>query len=81
MNTYTQDGPMAYEHRGDDPVYAPNSFGRGYADDVGEVDAGWETDGAMVRQAYTLREDDDDFVAGRHPGARGLGRRAARGAS
>ena len=23
--------------------------------------AGWETDGAMVRQAYTLREDDDDF--------------------
>ena len=22
---------------------------------------GWETDGAMVRQAYTLREDDDDF--------------------
>ena len=29
VNTYTQDGPMAYEHRGDDPVYAPNSFGRG----------------------------------------------------
>jgi catalase len=22
---------------------------------------GWETDGAMVRQAYTLRADDDDF--------------------
>ena len=53
--------PMAYEHRGDDPVYAPNSFGRGYADEVGEVEEGWETDGAMVRQAYTLREDDDDF--------------------
>ena len=52
---------MAYEHRGDDPVYAPNSFGRGYADNVGEVDDGWETDGAMVRQAYTLRPDDDDF--------------------
>ena len=41
--------------------YAPNSFGRGYADEVGEVDPGWEVDGAMVRQAYTLREDDDDF--------------------
>ena len=53
--------PMAYEHRGDDPVYAPNSFGRGYADEVGEVTEGWEADGAMVRQAYTLRADDDDF--------------------
>jgi len=61
INTYTQDGPMAYEHRSDDPVYAPNSFGRGYADNVGEVADGWEADGAMVRQAYTLREDDDDF--------------------
>lgn len=61
MNTYTQDGPMAFEHRSDDPVYAPNSFGRGYADEVGEVSDGWEADGAMVRQAYALREDDDDF--------------------
>src|SRR6476659_1046288 len=61
VNTYTQDGPMAYDHRGDDPVYAPNSFGRGYADQVGEVEESWEADGAMVRQAYTLRADDDDF--------------------
>jgi catalase len=61
VNTYTQDGPMAFEHRSDDPVYAPNSFGRGYADEVGEVNDSWETDGAMVRQAYTLREADDDF--------------------
>ncbi len=61
INTYTQDGPMAFEHRSDDPVYAPNSFGRGYADEVGEVSDGWEADGAMVRQAYALREDDDDF--------------------
>jgi len=52
---------MAFEHRSDDPVYAPNSFGRGYADEVGEVADGWEADGAMVRQAYTLRADDDDF--------------------
>jgi len=60
-NSYTQDGPMAYEHRGDDPVYAPNSFGRGYADETGVVDTSWESDGPMVRQAYTLRENDDDF--------------------
>lgn len=61
VNTYTKDGPMAYEHTGDAPVYAPNSFGRGYADNVGEVDPGWETAGPMVREAYTLRPDDDDF--------------------
>jgi len=45
MNTYTQDGPMAFEHRGDDPVYAPNSFGRGYADNVGPDEAGWRPTG------------------------------------
>ncbi len=61
LNTYTQDGPMAFDHNGDAPVYAPNSMGRGYADNVGEVEDGWEADGAMVRQAYTLRKDDDDF--------------------
>ncbi|UFN43415.1 catalase [Nocardioides okcheonensis] len=61
VNTYTQDGPMAYDHRGDDPVYAPNSEGRGYADEVGEAEESWESDGPMVRQAYTLRADDDDF--------------------
>ncbi len=61
QNTYTFDGPMAYDHTGDQPVYAPNSEGRGYADNVGEVEESWESDGAMVRQAYTLRADDDDF--------------------
>ena len=60
-NTYTQDGPMTFDHHGDEPVYAPNSFGRGYADEVGEVAEGWEVDGAMVRAAYTLRVDDDDW--------------------
>ncbi|MCL2614292.1 MAG: hypothetical protein FWD95_13850, partial [Nocardioidaceae bacterium] len=62
VNTYAQDGPMAYEHRGDDPVYAPNSFGRGYADEVGPVEEWWESDGEMMRSAYTLRDDDDDFA-------------------
>jgi len=60
-NTYTFDGPMAYDHSGDAAVYAPNSQGRGYADLTGEVDESWESDGAMVREAYTLRPDDDDF--------------------
>lgn len=61
VNTYTQDGFMTIDHHGDAAVYAPNSAGRGYADVTGEVDESWEADGAMVRQAYTLRPDDDDF--------------------
>jgi catalase len=60
-NTYMQDGPMAYEHRGDAPVYAPNSEGRGYADEVGAVEDGWAVDGEMMRTAYELRPEDDDF--------------------
>ena len=60
-NTYTFDGPMAYEHSGDAPVYAPNSVGRSYADETGPDPYGWEADGEMLRSAYTLREDDDDW--------------------
>lgn len=59
--TYQFDGPMAYEHTSDRSKYAPNSYGDPYSDLTGPVADGWETDGAMVREAYTLREDDDDF--------------------
>jgi catalase len=55
------DGPMAYHHSGNAPVYAPNSGGRHWADNTGPVADGWEADGQMVRNAYTLRADDDDF--------------------
>jgi len=65
-NIYTFDGHMAFEHSGDEPVYAPNSFGRGYSDIEGVVGESWEADGEMVRQAYTLRPDDDDWT---QPGA------------
>ena len=33
-----------------------------WADATGPVADGWETDGEMVRQAYTLRPEDDDFT-------------------
>jgi catalase len=62
MNTYTFDGNMAYEHSGAKPVYAPNSFGRGYSDFEGVVAEGWEADGEMVRQAYRLHPEDDDWT-------------------
>jgi catalase len=55
------DGQMAYHHSGNAPVYAPNSGGRPWADHTGTAADGWESDGEMVRIAYTLRTADDDF--------------------
>ena len=49
-----------------DPVYAPNSYG-GPAAQPQRHEAGlWQADGEMVRTAYALREDDDDWS---QPGA------------
>ncbi len=60
-NAYLFDGNMTYEHSGSAPVYAPNSFGRGWSDETGPDETGWETDTEMVRSAYRLHKDDDDF--------------------
>ena len=65
-NLYVIDGAMTFEHNGNAPVYAPNSKGRPYSDVQGPVEDRWEADGEFVRQAYTLRADDDDFS---QPGA------------
>jgi catalase len=62
VNTYMIDGPMNYHHTGAAPVYAPNSGDRAWADATGPVNDGWEADGMMVRSAYALRPDDDDFT-------------------
>ena len=43
-------------------MYAPNSGDRPWADRTGAVDEGWQADGEMVRSAYTLRAEDDDFT-------------------
>jgi len=61
VNTYMFDGHMAYHHSGAAPVYAPNSADRSWADTTGPASDGWESDGDMVRSAYTLRSDDNDF--------------------
>ncbi len=66
LNHYTFDGPMRYQHSGAQATYAANSEGRPYADYEGRMEDGWETDGELVRAAYTLRTDDDDFS---QPGA------------
>ncbi|QBF47891.1 catalase [Janibacter limosus] len=60
-NHYSFDGPMRYEHSGSAPTYQTNSFGRPTADTQGPVDDGWEADGQMVRSAYELHAEDDDF--------------------
>jgi catalase len=61
VNTYMFDGQMAYDHSGAAPVYVPNSGDRSWADNTGPVAESWEADGEMVRSAYTLRSNDDDF--------------------
>src|SRR5699024_10868979 len=43
------------------PVYAPNSGGRDWSDTTGPAEDGWETDTEMVRSAYELHPEDDDF--------------------
>ena len=60
-NTYTFDGAMNFDQSSAQATYVPNSEGRPYSDYQGPVEDGWEADGEMVRSAYTLRPEDDDF--------------------
>jgi catalase len=61
VHNYAKDGAMRI-HNATDPVYAPNSYGGPKADPSLTDDAGlWYADGDMVRAAYTLRSDDDDW--------------------
>ena len=61
VQSYSAAGHMRYQ-LATDPVYSPNSKGGPRADTAryGQP-AGWHTDGDMVRTAYTLRSDDDDW--------------------
>jgi catalase len=61
VHSYNKDGPMAYRHAGSQLTYAPNSYGGPQADPTRTAEALWYTDGEMVRQAYTLRAEDDDW--------------------
>jgi catalase len=62
VHSYAKDGPMRYEPNRVGAVYAPNSQGGPAAvpGAFGEI-AGWEAAGEMVREAYTLHREDDDF--------------------
>jgi catalase len=61
VHSYSKDGVMRINNI-TDPVYAPNSYGGPKADPARTDDGGhWYADGEMVRTAYTLRPEDDDW--------------------
>ena len=62
VNTYGHEGNMRFHAApAHAPTYAPNSVGGPVADPQLAGDSGWETDGALVRAAQTLRSEDSDF--------------------
>lgn len=61
FHSYSKDGAMRTQNV-EDPVYAPNSKGGPQADPNRYPESAvWAADGQMVRSAYTLRSDDDDY--------------------
>jgi catalase len=62
VNSYSKDGAMRYNNPGD-PVYAPNSYGGPHAA-VGiasETASSYGVTDEVVRSAYRLHSEDDDF--------------------
>jgi catalase len=60
VNSYSKDGAMRMKNVSD-PVYAPNSYGGPKADPARTGESLWHADGDMVRTAYTLHAEDDDW--------------------
>ncbi|MEV7723597.1 catalase [Streptomyces sp. NPDC087917] len=62
VSSYAKDGAMRFEASNAARPYAPNSYGGPAADTArfGEP-AGWAAAGDMVREAYALRSQDDDW--------------------
>jgi catalase len=63
VHSYNKDGNMAYHHSGDQPVYAPNSYGGPQADTERGADLPWQVEAAELgRYAHQKHAEDDDFV-------------------
>ncbi|WP_102226832.1 catalase [Acidimangrovimonas sediminis] len=60
VHAYSKDGAMRVENAAD-PVYYPNSYGGPEAQPTPAEAGLWHADGDMVRAAYQLRKDDDDW--------------------
>ncbi len=61
VHSYSKDG-AGRTKKVADPVYAPNSYGGPSAEPDPHEAGVWYAEGDMLRQAYTLREDDDDWT-------------------
>jgi catalase len=62
VHSYSKDGAMRYRHAGDQPMYAPNSYGGPKADER-FADPSWPVGGGEIgRYAYVAHAEDDDFV-------------------
>jgi catalase len=63
VHSYSKDGAMRVDNVVD-PVYYPNSFDEAPAADEAAYaeQAVWAADGEMVRAAYSLHPEDDDFT-------------------
>ncbi|UJW34595.1 catalase [Saccharothrix sp. AJ9571] len=59
VHSYSRDGQMRFTNPGD-PVYAPNSFGGPHAD-ASETASAYGVEDEVVRSAYKLHTEDDDF--------------------
>jgi catalase len=62
VHSYNKEGAMTYRHAGDQPVYAPNSYGGPKADPSKELPTWWVEAGEIGHFAYEAHRDDDDFV-------------------
>ncbi|MET9613686.1 catalase [Kitasatospora indigofera] len=63
VHSYAKDGPMRFDPSRAEAPYAPNSYGgpAAAADRFDDPSAGWRTEGEMVREAYGLHAEDDDW--------------------
>jgi catalase len=63
VHNYNKDGPMRYRHSGNQPVYAPNSYGGPRAEPQHYREPSWFVEAAeIMRTAYVAHKDDNDFV-------------------
>ncbi|WP_418888661.1 catalase [Mycolicibacterium neoaurum] len=60
VHSYSKDGAMRVTNV-TDPVYAPNSYSGPAADPARTAEPLWHADGDMVRAAYSLHAEDDDW--------------------
>ncbi|MGJ6965054.1 catalase [Streptosporangium sp. G11] len=61
VHSYNKDGQMRFNNPGD-PVYAPNTLGGPVADPALYAGEHYQVTGEIIRSAYTLHREDDDFV-------------------